>query len=127
MYGMLSSIRLIPDVVNSALALGSLSSDVAWISAMFGFLDAIFDMPAGIFYDAHGICSLTAHHSALYLASFVELTSSGTLSQLIACLIVTGVSADEWNSSGGPVIFLGSFRPVAALCACLNNWHSSLG
>jgi hypothetical protein len=97
-YGLLSSIGLFQTYWLGHQLSAVSSSDIAWIPAVFGFLDAVFDMPAGILYDAYGASILLPVASVVYLASFVGLAFSATYSQFMACFVVAGVSAGKYSS-----------------------------
>jgi MFS family permease len=94
-YGLLSSIGLFQTYWLEHQLSAVSSSSIAWIPAAFGFLDAVFDMPAGILYDAYGSSILLPVSSAVYLASFIELALSSTYAQFMACFVVAGISAGE--------------------------------
>lgn len=96
-YGLLSSIGLFQTYWLGHQLSAVSSSNIAWIPAVFGFLDAVFDMPAGILYDAYGASILLPVASAVYLASFVGLAFSTTYGQFMACFVVAGVSAGKYS------------------------------
>ncbi|KAB5513052.1 major facilitator superfamily domain-containing protein [Coniochaeta sp. 2T2.1] len=91
--GLLSSMGLFQTYWHNHQLAALPKSNIAWIPAVFGFLDAALSMPAGILYDSYGASVLLPISSILYLASFIGLAFASTYTHLMSCFVVAGLSA----------------------------------
>jgi MFS family permease len=91
--GLLSSMGLFQTYWQNHQLSALPKSNIAWIPAVFGFLDAALGMPAGILYDSYGASVLLPISSILYLASFIGLAFASTYAHLMSCFVVAGLSS----------------------------------
>jgi MFS family permease len=90
-YGLLSAIGLLQTHLDEHVLPASSGTQVAFIVAMFGFLDLFCGQFYGVLFDLYGARWLLPLGSVIYVAAFVGLAFARTYAHVMACFVVAGV------------------------------------
>lgn len=74
------------------------TTDIAWITSIFGLLSILLAGPVGVLFDRWGARKLLFLSGAVYFSAFLGLAFSRKYEHFLGCFIVAGVSVGKFVS-----------------------------